>query len=478
MLMLQCVLLGLATCLACYGVMVGRGIWAAVAFLGLTYIYVRTFAMTSLTEPLGLFWALLSVSFFVAAFRSDSPKPALLGFAMTVVALMTRMGSMFTIPALLLWLVWQFGQKVGAKLRIGLLAIVVLAGVFGVNFFLQKVYGTPSGETGANFAYTLCGLTIGTEWDGCPKKLTEQGELLGYDETKVANRLYAFAWQNFRAHPLIFFQRLRSAAMIFVTGLPDLMWRGYGGIVEPPWVFRRILSAIAVIGLLYLTIRGVRAVEIAFWTLLWASIIASAAVVYFDDGLRVLAASLPLIALFFAIGMGNPAFETGLTPTNGALSRYGAVGLITTAVLFTGAPWVAHRLRSTRDIVDGPMRGVEAVVAGGRQMSGFLIVPNGAALRPDVPSLHYSDFEKIVAQSDIETYQGLVHPVAPALPFGFVFAPRLERGIESALLFLVPANVMEHRDVPAWRFELTPWQHKPDALGNYWSDVKRAEPWD
>lgn len=255
------------------------------------------------------------------------------------------------------------------------------------------------------------------------------------------------------------------------------MWRGYGGIAEPPWLFRRMLSTIAVIGLLYLAIRRARAVEITFWTLLWVSIIASAAVVYFDDGLRVLAVSQPLMALFFAIGMGNPAFPTDQTATSGAPLRYGVAGLIATAVLFASAPWAAHRLWSTKG-VEGPMHaGEEAVVAGGRQMSGFLIVADGAPLRPDVPSLHYSDFEAIVAQSDIESYQGLLHPVAPGLPFGFVFAPRLERGVESAPLFIVPANVVERRDVSAWRFQLEPWQLKPDAQGVYWLKVTQARPW-
>jgi hypothetical protein len=480
MLALQCCLLALAICLASYAVLIWRGVWAAVAFLGLAYIYGRIFASTSLTEPLGLFWSVLSVPFFLASFRSASVKPALVGLAVTATALMTRMGSMFTIPALLLWVVWQFGRGAHAKLRIGIGAIAVLAAVFAVNFVLQKAYGTPGGETGANFSYTLCGLTIGTAWDGCPKKLAEQGEPLSHDETTVANKLYAFAWQNFRSHPLILFQRLKSAATTFVAGLPDLMWRGYGGVGEAPWLFRGLLSAITMIGLLYWAIRGVRAVETTFWILLWASIIASAAVVYFDDGQRVLAVSQPLMALFFAIGMGNPAFATGSTATSTALSRYGVAGLIAAAVLFASAPWIAHRLRSTQEVVDQPTRGgveAKAIVAGGRQMSGFLVVADGMPLRPDVPSLHYSDFEAIVAVSDIESYEGLLHPVEPGVPFGFVFAPRLERGVGSVPLFIVPAYVMEHRDVPAWRFELEAWQHKPGAQGVYWSDVTQAEPW-
>ncbi len=69
MLILQACLLAAAACFAAHAVAAWRGIWAATAFLGLTYIYARIFVQTTLTEPLGLFWALLSIPFFIEAFR-------------------------------------------------------------------------------------------------------------------------------------------------------------------------------------------------------------------------------------------------------------------------------------------------------------------------------------------------------------------------------------------------------------------------
>jgi hypothetical protein len=77
----------------------------------------------------------------------------------------------------------------------------------------------------------------------------------------------------------------------------------------------------------------------------------------------------------------------------------------------------------------------------------------------------------------VELDQGLLHPVTPPLPFGFVFAPRVEKGALSFNQFIVPADVMERRDVPVWHFKLGPWRHKPDAQGNYWFYVTKAEPW-
>ena len=41
-------------------------------------------------------------------------------------------------------------------------------------------------------------------------------------------------------------------------------------------------------------------------------------------------------------------------------------------------------------------------------------------------------------------------------------------------LYIVPPEVMERRDVAAWRFELKPWGDKPAGS---WFFVTKAEPW-
>ena len=145
------------------------------------------------------------------------------------------------------------------------------------------------------------------------------------------------------------------------------------------------------------------------------------------------------------------------------------------SMLFIFLPWVAHRASAVTggDLVrkDG-----EAVVAGGRRLSGFLVVADSEPLRSDVASLHISNFEAIIRQSGIEDYQGFLHPVAPNLPFGFVIAPRLEKGAMSASQFIVPASVIESVDVPAWRFQVE-WRNQRPGFGPYWMTVTRAEPW-
>jgi hypothetical protein len=65
----------------------------------------------------------------------------------------------------------------------------------------------------------------------------------------------------------------------------------------------------------------------------------------------------------------------------------------------------------------------------------------------------------------------------PPLPFGLVFAPRLEKGSVSAFLYIVPPEVVEHREVPSWHFNLKRWGYKPGGYGEYWFYVTKAEPW-
>jgi hypothetical protein len=480
MLILQACLVAAAACFATSAVVLWRGVWAGTAFFGLTYIYASVFVPTTLTEPLGLFWALLSIPFFIKSFRDHSASAALVAFAMTTAALMTRMGSMFTIPALMVWLVWQFGHGFAARIRIALAAIAILAGVLGVNVLLLKTYGTDQSSLGSNFAYTLCGLATGTTWLGCPAILENEGKPLQGDETAKARQLYSMAWANFRAKPGIFFIRLTDNLKNFTFDFPEVLWRGYLKVLgDPDPMFRKTLTAICLAGLAYIITRRTKSVELVFWALVWASIAASASFIYADDGQRALAASHPLVAMFLATGMSSPALIPATAPSPCRLSRYGWIGIAAAALLFLCVPWMTHRFSAATSVDAVPLqKREEAFVFGGRRMSGALVIKDDEPLRNDIASVHLSEFEGILKQSYIETYQELIHPILPPLPFALVFAPRLEKGNQSGTLYIVPPEVVERRDVPAWHFNLKHWGHKPGGYRDeYWFYVTKAEPW-
>ena len=367
MLILQAALVAGAACFAANAIMMWRGVWAAIAFFALTYIYGRYFVPTTLTEPFGLFWALLSIPYFIRAFGDRSVSAALVAFAMTAVALMTRMGSMFTIPALMLWLVWQFGNDAKAKLRIGATAVVILLGVFGTNSLLQRAYGSANSSMTGNFAYVLCGLSLGTGWEGCQKKLGPPQP--GFEDA-MTQKLYAEAWNNLRADPTPFFQRLVDNVDEFRTKFPEVLWSGYGKVEEPDWLPRVALTALSLIGLCYGATR-IASVELTFWALLWASILASSAVIYFDDGNRAFAATQPMIALFFALGLSIRKTQSLQRSAHARPARSGVLVLLVAAIFFICLPWVTHRFASNDTLANKApsVKPNEAVVFGGRQMS-------------------------------------------------------------------------------------------------------------
>lgn len=474
MLVLQALILAGTSCLATAALWRWRGMWAAFAFFGMNLMVARTFVPTSLTEPLGLSWALLAVPFFVTALRTSSLRHGLVAHALMCTALLTRMGSMLTIPALVLWLGCHFKNTWKGRALATALAVGVTLSVFLVNALLQQCYGRGQSMTGSNFSYTLCGLSIGKTWSECDEQYRKEGYEIPTDEVAHTRFLYERAWENIRARPEVFLGRLWDGSREFVKTLPDMLLQGYIQRADPPWSFRLLLALTSLAGILYLARRRRERGEGWFWLWLWGSVVASAAFVWFDDGRRVLIASYPMLCVFFAMACLGPRTQSA-PPSGRGLFVTGVATLCASALLFLTVPWIAHRLSAVPATAAPLLQPDQAVVSGGRRMNGFLVVADSEPLRTDVPSLHLSEFAAIVKQSTLEDlYQGIIHPQMPPLPFGFVAMPRLEPGAHSYHQFLVPAEVMERHDVPAWRLHLQEW-NRTKAYGPYWFFVPRAE---
>lgn len=476
MLVLQTALLSAAACFAASAVARWRGLWAGLAFFALAYANARTWAPTSLTEPLGLWWAFFSVPFFVAALRSNSLTHALIAFASMGIALATRMGSMFTIPALVVWMVWQFGRSGKEKARVLLLSGTIFFGIVVVNFLLREVYGHGQMLTGYNFSYVLCGITMNTNWTGCIPELSQAAVA---DLEGATRFLYLLAWENFKNHPELFFQRLAFAADMYLFDLPHSLWSGYNGYVgiEPGVLSRYFFSVISLIGIFFAWAKRREVGEISFWLFLWASVLVSASIVFPEDGRRVLVATHVLLCVFVAMGFTSPAAMLPIRKQPDPRLFHGGVGALAIAtLLLLGIPWLAHQLSPTREFAHkDPSPGATAhIVYGGHRMTGFLVVVDNAPLPQNVPAMHFSTFANIFKNSGLdEVYVGLLSSRAPAVPFAFVSSARVEKGAYSIYQYVAPPEVLKRRDVTAWQFEGE--DHNPDSDGR-WLDVTRAEP--
>ena len=182
--------------------------------------------------------------------------------------------------------------------------------------------------------------------------------------------------------------------------------------------------------------------------------------------------SYPLVIAFIASGFAIPN-HVAADWTPGRNTRYaGAVAAILVAsliFLLPGAAYaVLHNDRNAAQLITG----THAVF--GREINGFLVVADGEPLPVRVAAMHYSDFEAIIRQSNLEIYQGLLYPRAPALPFGFIDAPRAEPGTSSGNQYIVPPEVLTRRDVSIWRFSTVGWPPS-SPIGGYWLYVEKAE---
>jgi hypothetical protein len=178
------------------------------------------------------------------------------------------------------------------------------------------------------------------------------------------------------------------------------------------------------------------------------------------------------------MGMTTHGLPNCSAPSGPRLVAYGCVGLTVTAVLFICIPWLAHHFSPTTAMGSEGLfpKQDEALVFGGQRVSGFLVLQDGVPLRNDIPSIHLAEFDSILRQSQVQSYQELIHPVTPPLPFGFVFTPRVEKHMASGILYIVPPEVIERRDVSAWHFTLKRWGKKLSGYGEYWFYVTHAEP--
>ena len=483
MVLLQAMLLAGVTFLASVAVSRWRGVWAGLVFAAISIMIVEAYVPTSLTEPLGLFWGFLAVPPLLHALRTKSLVSALFGLAVTTVALLTRMGAMFIVPALGLWIAWCFGANLVQKTKATVLVVIVLLAVAGANWLLVRIYADPQDQyqTGSNFAYTLCGISIGEDWSGCPKRYRSEFAAQPDDRARV-RYLYAKALDNLRNDPRTFAARLWTGVSGFVSDAPNILLQGYMLVVPPKWFPQGLCVSLCFLAASFMLVARSSPQERLFWLLLVLGTVTSAAFVYVDDGRRVLVASYPLLAVGFTMGLVGPRRCRAVAgerytrfhamPTENAWSLATAAVVLTCSIVL---PALAIHLAHSIPTVSIVERQGEHVVFGGRRLSGFIVTADDVPTSFSVPTITLSDFRAIVKHSNIEAYQGLLTPEAPPVPFGLVAGESIERGVRSGFLYIVPEDVVRRCDVALWRFSVSDWQLKP---GNptYWYFVTHAEP--
>jgi len=424
-------------------------------FFGLTLALVRPYLITHLTEPLGLFWTLLSVPFVVRLLRRGGLVDGAVTFLAVTVSLLTRMGSMFTIPAFAIWLVWAEARD-AKRLKLTLVSITaVLLGCSLVSATLLRLYGSGSGFVGSNFSFVICGATHGGDWTTCRSLYREELRTVGPTfGAAQAHYLYAKAWEEFRRHPSTLIRRLIEGEELFLKNLVPVVLGGYTTPTIPRWFPGTAWTFIVAFGLVITLRRRSEPRELSFWLFMWLGLFASAPLVIFGDGWRALSSVLPVVAVFFACGFGRHAdVPAAIAPAGSELSKLTLATMIVTMSVWIVIPGLAHSFdplgaRAFKTVAPRPG---ERIVLGSRHMAGFVVVPDDRPVPIDVPAMHRSEFTTAFQYSHHESYQRLTLP-SLSTAFAFIVAPNANG--THGTLFVAPAEVLIRRDVPVWHFTL------------------------
>jgi hypothetical protein len=209
--------------------------------------------------------------------------------------------------------------------------------------------------------------------------------------------------------------------------------------------------------------------ELSFWVLILASIVASAPIVIFDDGWRIICTSFVLLALLLSSGFATPITEFGSVENPKPAPGWAIGGLVATAVLCFVAPAIAYKtdLLDSRRYRSVEIGQNEDVFLGGRFQTGFVVLADDAIPLKNVPSISYTSFRTIIKASGIEQYEPLTETPSAVKPPFAIFATVSAIKRQSGLL-IAPVEVMTRTDVPAWKIR--------SVDGPMWMRVVEATP--
>jgi hypothetical protein len=238
------------------------------------------------TESPGLALGVVGLAFLLDAARLGNQRLLFLGAACLSMALNARSGAFFALPFLAAGV---FFQSAPWRSRLSSTAIVIagIASGFAVQYFLIAHFGGASSASHSSFSYTLYGLSVGGK--GWGQVMTDHPELFqgNLSDTQVARLIFALAWTNIVASPLLIAKTLAGNLLRFLrdpllgmAGLQILWWLGAFAIA-----LRWRELAYRIVGFLSL------------------GILVSSPVIIQDAGPRIFAATWGVTALQVALGL-------------------------------------------------------------------------------------------------------------------------------------------------------------------------------
>ena len=453
-LLVQALLCGVALHFAFRSVVAWRGLWSGIAFAAFVYVGARQYLPTLLTETLGLFWALLATGFFAQALRLRSLPHAFLGLTTIAIAQAVRMGSVFTIPALVLWIPFAFAKGLRNRAMVLAAAAGIVGLILGIQGLCASLYGDASTVTGANVGETLCGLAAGKNWTACPEMFAAQLSHMTTEREKTAF-LVAKAIELASENPKPMMFRAAENVRNFLAGLPRILL--FGDFVGRPQLLILIFLAAVFPGLVLSWLMAVPG-ERSFWTAVFTSIIASAAVILQAGGWRAMLSTWPLVACFFSLAFRPPP-SLNVEPPKAEISARRGAWLVSALVggIVAGPTlatlWYQHEFA---ELGSAAVRTEERILLRS-SITGFLVVADHSGSYRLLSAIPVSTFVHMVQDFGLEAQYGPFLDKATAhLPVAFFAAARIDRPAEQSPFFYVgPPEILTGAAAEAWRVRVS-----------------------
>lgn len=332
-LLLQSLLLALASLFAARAVSRDHGLGAALTLCGATLIFGGIFAPTTMSECLGLTLGALATAILWRDLRAPRAASLFAGVFALSLAMGARSGPFVVMPLVLLWA--ARGRLLRWDLR-GLAAALagVVAGAGFNGALLRVLHGEGSGAQ-SNFSYTLYGLSVGGR--GWEQAWVDLPQIASMPEREGAALVYARALANAREHPGQLALGLLRNVQALAFGWTEML---SGGALD----HRPVAQWAVALGLAVAVAYGVarlglaRRDDPAFWLLLAAclGVLGSVPVIYMDGRERVFAAAFPLGVAAVAYAL-SPR-RAGLAPLDaGWLAPSLTVAAMACAALLAGS---------------------------------------------------------------------------------------------------------------------------------------------
>lgn len=463
-LLLRCLLVVCAMWASCAVMNKSYGVWCAIGCMALEYAYIWNYLNSFLTEPLGFFWGCTAAALWLQGLREKRLFWDLAAFSATLVGLLTRMGSMFLVPALFLYVLWRWrherrGQGWWKKPLLGLCLCTAAIALLNATFASRGV--GDSQQTGSNFSYSFAGLTLGTNWKAAQELYIKQIRALK-DEKQKSSFLYQEGIKNILKAPDIFFKRLAQGEGQFIKKINFFLFRN--------WYLVYLFACLLVIRHKTLFSKS----SAAFWFSVWVGILLSIPFIYYDSSWRVNIFVYPLIACFFSLALGQRMTATAASVRRiDALAPWSAVTLscsllllMTSVAFFPGLHTSAEIQRIQKYAASLPKRSPDMFLVDAKGM-GFLVVPDGEKPDTAVPSMTWSTFRDRYREFFHTAEEPLFPDSFPKPPFGVLNQIPILGSPVAWGFFITPPEVLTRKNVLLWDLE----------AGTHLKDNTKRIPW-